>query len=131
MSTGEEIAAKITELGAIVAAAKKEKKPIEEWKPSLDEMLALKVSMNIYPSSCTSTDVTSFINRNYPSFNAGNSFFLGISPYANILPSFRTKSHHTTDKVQGGHWKRLRSSQEGEERKGTTGRPIRKEQSKE
>jgi nondiscriminating aspartyl-tRNA synthetase len=42
MSTGEEITAKITELGAVIAAAKKEKKPIEEWKPSLDEMLALK-----------------------------------------------------------------------------------------
>ena len=41
--SGEEIATKIKELGAIIAAAKAEKKPIEEWKPSLDEMLVLKV----------------------------------------------------------------------------------------
>lgn len=42
MSEGEEIASKIAELGATIAAAKKEKKPIEEWKSTLDEMLALK-----------------------------------------------------------------------------------------
>ena len=44
MSEGEEIASKIAELGATIAAAKKEKKPIEEWQSTLDEMLALKVS---------------------------------------------------------------------------------------
>jgi hypothetical protein len=43
MSSGEEIGQKIVALGAEIAAAKKEKKPIEEWKPVLDEMLALKV----------------------------------------------------------------------------------------
>ena len=43
MSEAEEIATKIVELAATVAAAKADKKPIEEWKPSLDEMLALKV----------------------------------------------------------------------------------------
>lgn len=42
MSEGEEIANKIKELGVAIAAAKDEKKPIEEWKPTLDEMLALK-----------------------------------------------------------------------------------------
>jgi hypothetical protein len=42
MST-EELAERIQELGASIAAAKKEKKPLEEWKPLLDEMLALKV----------------------------------------------------------------------------------------
>ena len=47
MSEGEEIAAKVKELGAAIAAAKKEKKPIEEWKSTLDEMLALKVCTNL------------------------------------------------------------------------------------
>ena len=41
--SGEEIATKIKEIGAIIAAAKADKKPIEEWKPFLDEMLVLKV----------------------------------------------------------------------------------------
>lgn len=44
MSTGEEIAEKIKELGEVVKAAKAEKKPIEEWNESLQEMLSLKVS---------------------------------------------------------------------------------------
>jgi nondiscriminating aspartyl-tRNA synthetase len=43
MSDGEEIANKITALGAAIAAAKADKKPKEEWEPSLKEMLALKV----------------------------------------------------------------------------------------
>ncbi len=43
MSEGEELSNKIKELGAAIAAAKAEKKPMEEWKPLLDEMLALKV----------------------------------------------------------------------------------------
>jgi hypothetical protein len=43
MSEGEEIANKIKEIGATIAAAKADKKPIEEWRPFLDEMLALKV----------------------------------------------------------------------------------------
>jgi aspartyl-tRNA synthetase len=38
----EELTQRIQELGASIAAAKKEKKPLEEWKPQLDEMLALK-----------------------------------------------------------------------------------------
>ena len=42
---GEQIAAKIAELGGIIAAAKADKKPIEEWKPNLDEMLGLKVRL--------------------------------------------------------------------------------------
>ena len=44
MSTGEEIAEKIKELGEVIKVAKQEKKPIEEWNDSLQEMLALKVS---------------------------------------------------------------------------------------
>lgn len=44
MSEAEDISNKIKELGDVVAAAKADKKPIEEWKSSLDEMLALKVS---------------------------------------------------------------------------------------
>jgi len=43
MSQGEEIASKIAELGVAIAAAKAEKKPLEEWKSFLDEMLGLKV----------------------------------------------------------------------------------------
>lgn len=43
MSEGEEIGNKIKEIGNIIAVAKADKKPIEEWKPSLDEMLALKI----------------------------------------------------------------------------------------
>jgi len=42
MSDGEEIGNKIKELGAIISSAKAEKKPIEEWKSTLDEMIALK-----------------------------------------------------------------------------------------
>mmetsp|Transcript_3470 Transcript_3470/g.3284 ORF Transcript_3470/g.3284 Transcript_3470/m.3284 type:complete len:611 (-) Transcript_3470:188-2020(-) len=42
MSTGEEIAAKIKEIGEIIKIAKAEKKPIEEWNSSLQEMLGLK-----------------------------------------------------------------------------------------
>lgn len=41
--SAEELTQRIQELGASIAAAKKEKKPLEEWKPQLDEMLALKV----------------------------------------------------------------------------------------
>lgn len=44
MSEGEEIANKIKELGAAIAAAKAEKKPQEEWEGDLKEMLSLKVS---------------------------------------------------------------------------------------
>jgi hypothetical protein len=44
MSEGEEIAKKISELGAAIAAAKSEKKPKEEWEGTLNEMLALKVN---------------------------------------------------------------------------------------
>lgn len=44
MSEGDEIATKIVELGAAIAAAKAEKKPKEEWEGTLNEMLALKVS---------------------------------------------------------------------------------------
>ncbi len=51
MSNGEEIAEKIKELGAIVASAKKEKKPIEEWQSTLDEMLALKVRGSSFRST--------------------------------------------------------------------------------
>ena len=43
MSEGEEIAEKIKALGAEIAAAKAEKKPKEEWEPTLNEMLAMKV----------------------------------------------------------------------------------------
>ena len=43
MSSGEELGQKIAALAAEITAAKKEKKPMEEWKPTLDEMLALKV----------------------------------------------------------------------------------------
>eukprot|EP00979_Chaetoceros_neogracilis_P000015 scaffold11_cov248-Chaetoceros_neogracile.AAC.5 len=42
MSEGEEIANKIKELAVIIAEAKTAKKPIGEWKSTLDEMLALK-----------------------------------------------------------------------------------------
>lgn len=42
MSTGEEIAGQIATLGEVIKTAKANKKPIEEWKSSLDEMLALK-----------------------------------------------------------------------------------------
>lgn len=42
-NTKEEIAARITELGDIIKAAKAEKKPKEEWEPALQEMLSLKV----------------------------------------------------------------------------------------
>jgi nondiscriminating aspartyl-tRNA synthetase len=38
----EEISAKIVELAGVIAKAKADKKPIEEWKPTLDEMLDLK-----------------------------------------------------------------------------------------
>lgn len=44
MSEAEEISAKIGELAETIRNAKAEEKPIEEWKPILDEMLALKVS---------------------------------------------------------------------------------------
>lgn len=39
----QQIVTKIQELGALIAAAKAEKKPMEEWKAALEEMLALKV----------------------------------------------------------------------------------------
>mmetsp|Transcript_54724 Transcript_54724/g.81260 ORF Transcript_54724/g.81260 Transcript_54724/m.81260 type:complete len:612 (+) Transcript_54724:51-1886(+) len=42
MGEKEELTAKIAELGEVIKAAKAEKKPIEEWKPTLDEMIALK-----------------------------------------------------------------------------------------
>mmetsp|Transcript_20506 Transcript_20506/g.31601 ORF Transcript_20506/g.31601 Transcript_20506/m.31601 type:complete len:608 (-) Transcript_20506:1979-3802(-) len=42
MGEAEDITAKINELGEVIKNAKAEKKPIEEWKPALDEMLALK-----------------------------------------------------------------------------------------
>ena len=45
---GEELADKITALGAEIAAAKAAKKPKEEWMPTLNEMLALKVSKKIF-----------------------------------------------------------------------------------
>jgi len=38
----EKIEIRIEELGSIIATSKAEKKPIDEWKPALDEMLALK-----------------------------------------------------------------------------------------
>jgi hypothetical protein len=41
--SAEELTQRIQELGANIAAAKKDKRPLEEWKPHLDEMLALKV----------------------------------------------------------------------------------------
>jgi len=40
--SAEELTAKIGALGEEIKAAKAEKKPIEEWKPKLDEMLELK-----------------------------------------------------------------------------------------
>ena len=43
MSTGDEIAAKIGELGEQIKVAKAEKKAKEIWEGALDEMLALKV----------------------------------------------------------------------------------------
>ena len=43
MSEEEEISTKIAALGAAIAAAKKDKKPKEEWEPTLKEMLDLKV----------------------------------------------------------------------------------------
>ena len=43
MSEAEEISNKIKDLGDVVASAKADKKPIEEWKSFLDEMLSLKV----------------------------------------------------------------------------------------
>lgn len=61
MSTGEEIAEKIKELGAIIASAKKEKKPIEEWKSSLDEMLALKVRECYLPIALDSLTCVSLV----------------------------------------------------------------------
>mmetsp|Transcript_22681 Transcript_22681/g.27813 ORF Transcript_22681/g.27813 Transcript_22681/m.27813 type:complete len:608 (-) Transcript_22681:212-2035(-) len=42
MSEAEEIVAKIVSLGGQIAAAKADKKPIEEWQSKLNEMLALK-----------------------------------------------------------------------------------------
>ena len=39
----EKIEIRIEELGSIITTSKAEKKPIDEWKPALDEMLALKV----------------------------------------------------------------------------------------
>jgi len=38
----EKIEIRIEELGSIITTSKAEKKPIDEWKPALDEMLALK-----------------------------------------------------------------------------------------
>ena len=43
MSEAEEIGTKIKDLASIIADAKTAKKPIGEWKSTLDEMLALKV----------------------------------------------------------------------------------------
>lgn len=43
MTTEEELTKKIGDLGEAIKVAKAEKKPLEEWKPILDEMLALKV----------------------------------------------------------------------------------------
>lgn len=42
-SEAQEISNKIKALGATISAAKAEKKPMEEWKAALDEMLQLKV----------------------------------------------------------------------------------------
>lgn len=42
-STAEDITVRIKELGEVIKTAKAEKKPKEEWDPSLKEMLALKV----------------------------------------------------------------------------------------
>ena len=39
----EELTIKIGELAEAIKVAKAEKKPAEEWKPMLDEMLAVKV----------------------------------------------------------------------------------------
>lgn len=41
--TEEELTIKIGELGEAIKVAKAEKKPAEEWKPMLDEMMAVKV----------------------------------------------------------------------------------------
>jgi hypothetical protein len=43
----EELTARIGELGEMVKTAKTEKKPKEEWEPSLHEMLSLKVRVLI------------------------------------------------------------------------------------
>ena len=42
----EELTARIGELGEMVKTAKTEKKPKEEWEPSLQEMLSLKVRVD-------------------------------------------------------------------------------------
>lgn len=39
----EDLTSRIQDLGAAIALAKKDKKPLEEWKPLLDDMLTLKV----------------------------------------------------------------------------------------
>jgi len=60
MSEGEEIANKIKELAVIIAEAKTAKKPIGEWKSTLDEMLALKVC------SCTAFPLDVMMDRKAP-----------------------------------------------------------------
>lgn len=42
--TKEELTAKIAELGETIKGAKADKRPKEEWEPTLNKMLALKVS---------------------------------------------------------------------------------------
>lgn len=57
MSTGEEIAAKIGELGEQIKVAKAEKKAKEIWEGALNEMLALKVRykfcFEVHDNVCT------------------------------------------------------------------------------
>lgn len=62
MSTGEEIAAKIGELGEQIKAAKAEKKAKEIWEGALNEMLALKVR-NYYVTSFCVGQETVILNR--------------------------------------------------------------------
>jgi hypothetical protein len=42
---GEQLAARITELGETIKQAKTDQKPKEEWEPALQEMISLKVSL--------------------------------------------------------------------------------------
>lgn len=53
----EEITVKIAQLGESVKQAKTEKKPKEEWEPTLQQMLELKVIMMLVHVLCDLCDL--------------------------------------------------------------------------
>jgi hypothetical protein len=61
MSTGEEIAAKIGDLGEQIKVAKAEKKAKEIWEGALEEMLALKVRYHYVSSFCVGQETVILI----------------------------------------------------------------------